>query len=255
MPGEAWRARLARLAGAAAGRGEPGVIAYFQAYTNTHGRTARGLEGLLREALAVPGVLGLAVGTRPDCLPSDVLDVLERLNRETFLWVEIGMQTACDATLAAMNRGHRHEATVGAAEALRARSIRCVLHLILGLPGEDEAKIFASLDEAARLNPWGVKLHPLHVVRGSALESAWRQDRLELLSREAYVRLAVDTLERLPPETTIHRLTGERPGEILLAPEWCRDKRATLAALQRERSRRHSFQGRAFMKGGGALLP
>jgi uncharacterized protein len=251
LPEEDWKGRLARLARSAQERGDPGVIAYFQAFTNTHGRPTQELESLLRKALGVPGVCGLALGTRPDCLPPDVLDVLTLLNRETFLWVEIGMQTACDATLAALNRGHAHEATVFALEALRARDIRCVLHLILGLPGESATTMLASLDEAARLRPWGVKLHPLHVVKGSALESAWREGQLDLLSLNAYVGLAVDGLERLAPETTIHRLTGERPKEILLAPDWCRDKRHVLAALQRELSRRKSWQGRKCGKESG----
>jgi hypothetical protein len=243
VPGESWQARLTRLAAAALRRGEPGVLAYFQAYTNTHGRTGPALEAVMREALTVPGVLGIAVGTRPDCLPADVLDTLGELNRETFLWVEIGMQTSCDATLTAMNRGHGHRATVRAAGALQARGIRCVLHVILGLPGENEATILASLEEAARLSPWGIKLHPLHVVKGSTLEGVWREGGLDLLSREAYIRLAVDGLERLPPETTIHRLTGERPSDVLLAPGWCLDKRAVLASIQRELSRRTTWQG------------
>lgn len=244
VPGEPWLERLRRLASAALKHGDRGVIAYFQAYTNTHGADPGTLEETWRSVLAVPGVLGLAVGTRPDCLPAPVLDLLQQLSRETFLWVEIGMQTSCNETLDACNRGHSHAATTAAVEALKARDLRVVLHLILGLPGEDAATMRASLAEAARLAPWGVKLHPLHVVRGSAFERDWRDGRLDLLELDDYARLAADGIEVLPPETTVHRLTGERPAGILLAPEWCRDKRRTLGAIQRELARRKSWQGR-----------
>jgi uncharacterized protein len=252
VPGESWPGRLERLAGASLPRGDKGVIAYFQAFTGTHGPAAGELERAWRRALGVPGVLGLAVGTRPDCLPEAVLDALERLRREAFLWVEIGMQTSCDRTLAALNRGHAHAATAAAAEALRARGIPFVLHLILGLPGEDDATARASLAEAARLRPWGVKFHPLHVVRGSALEAPWREGGLRLLDVESYAGLAADGLELLSPETTVHRLTGERPGPLLLAPDWCRDKPKTLGAIRGELARRGSWQGKRARHANGA---
>ena len=243
IPGEGWTDRLTRLARRALDRGEPGVIAYFQAFTATHGRGAAELDGMLRRAFGVPGVLGLALGTRPDCLPTDVLDLIESWASRHLAWVELGMQSRHDATLRALNRGHDHASTVAAVEALRERRVPVVLHLILGLPGEDAGAMRASIAEAARLNPWGVKLHPLHVVRGSALEGLWRADRLPLMSLEEYAALAADALELLPPEVTIHRLTGERPSGLLLAPGWCADKRATLGAIRRELARRRSWQG------------
>lgn len=244
VPAEPWAERLSRLAARGLGRGDRGVIAYFQAYTATHGVAAEKLEAMLGAAFAVPGVVGLALGARPDCLPAELLAVLERWARARLLWVELGMQSRHDATLRALNRGHDHACTVAAAEALRARRVPVVLHLILGLPGETEDAIRGSLAEAARLRPWGVKLHPLHVVRGSALEGPWRAGGLPLLSREAYAGLAADAIEALPPEVTVHRLTGERPGGLLLAPDWCADKRATLGAIRKELARRRSWQGR-----------
>ncbi|MGC8722631.1 MAG: TIGR01212 family radical SAM protein [Acidobacteriota bacterium] len=246
LPGEPWAHRLRRLAARGLARGERGVIAYFQAYTATYGVAAGKLEAMLAAAFAVPGVIGLALGARPDCLPAELLAVLERWAGGRLLWVELGMQSRHDATLRALNRGHDHASTVAAVEALRARRVPVVLHLILGLPGEGEGAVRESLAEAARLRPWGVKLHPLHVVRGSALEGPWKAGGLPLLSREAYAGLAADAIEALSPEVTIHRLTGERPGGLLLAPDWCADKRATLGAIRKELARRRSWQGRRF---------
>ncbi len=244
LRGEAWQDRLVRLADGAATGGYAGVLAYFQAYTNTYGRSPAELAATLERARNVPGVAGVIVGTRPDCLPPAILDVLADLNRRTRLWVDVGMQTVHDATHHAVNRGHTHADTLAAVEALRHLGIRFVLHLMMGLPGEDETMMRGTLAEAARLRPWGVKLHPLHVVEGSALASRWRTGVLPLMTREAFAGLAADLLETLPPETTVHRLTGERPEGVLLAPDWCRDKRRTLGAITRELARRQTWQGR-----------
>ena len=237
-----WQEALQRGAARAVARSCLGVLAYFQAYSNTHGSPRR-LRQVLQEALAVPGVLGLAVGTRPDCLGEEILAVLDSFNRQAYFWVEVGMQTRHDATLRAMNRGHNHGATVGAVEALRARGIRTVLHLILGIPGETPDMMRHSLDEAARLRPWGVKLHPFHVVRGSALEETWRRGDLSLLDLRDYTALACDGLERFHPEAVVHRLTGERPEGVLLAPDWCRGKGVVLDAIRQELGRRGTSQG------------
>lgn len=243
VPGEGCQERLERLASGALFRGRRGVIAYFQAFTCTHGTDGAELEFRLRQALATRGVLGVALATRPDCLDESHLDALSRLNEEAFLWVELGMQTAHDATLRAMNRGHGHDATVAAAAALGARRIPTVLHLILGLPGESPDMIHATMQEVARLHPWGVKFHPLHVVSGSPLEAVWRRGEVPLLSRGTFASLVADGLEVLPPDVTIHRLTGERGEGVLLAPAWCRDKRRALGAITAELQRRGTWQG------------
>jgi len=240
-----WIEVLRDGASRAAERGAPGVIAYFQAYTNTHGPVSR-IRDLFEQALGTPGVLGLAVGTRPDCLPGPILDLLEELSERTYLWVEVGMQTRHDATLSACRRGHVHASTVEAAEALRARKIRTVLHLIVGLPGEDGDAVRESFREAARLDPRGVKIHPLHVVRGAPFEERWIRGDLPLLSFEDYASLAADGLEILPAHTTIHRITGERPEGILLAPDWCREKSRVIAAIEAELRRRGTRQGFRF---------
>jgi radical SAM protein (TIGR01212 family) len=185
----------------------------------------------------------LAVGTRPDCLGAEILALLQSFHQKAFLWVEVGMQTRHNITLRAMNRGHLHDATVDAMRALEARGIRTVLHLILGIPGETPDMVRGSLEEAARLSPWGVKLHPFHVVHGSALEEAWRRGDLSLLDLRDYTQLACDGLERFHPDTVVHRLTGERPEGVLLAPGWCRGKGLVLHAIQEEFGRRGTSQG------------
>ncbi len=237
-----WEEVLRTAAAVAARRGETGVVAYFQAYTPTYAPPAA-LEAAGSRALAVPGVVGLAVGARPDCLSAGTLNVLQALAERTLLWVELGMQSAHDDVLRGTNRGHNHAATVRAAAALRKRGLRTVLHLIAGLPGEAPERARASFSEAARLSPCGVKLHPLHIVSGAPLEESWRRGAVPLLSLEEYARLAADLLERLPPETLVHRLTGERPAGILLAPSWCAGKRGVLAAVAEEISRRGTRQG------------
>ncbi len=238
-----WPETLKRGAEKALARGDAGVIAYFQAFTSTYASLATVRE-LAETASVVPGVAGLAFGARPDCLSEDMLDLLSDLKAGTFLWVEVGMQTMHDATLDAMGRGHLHAATVAACGALGRRNIPFVLHLIAGLPGETREMITASFEEAARLGPWGVKLHPLHVVRGSRLETVYQEGGLPLLGLEEYVSLAADLIEILPPDTTIHRVTGERPAGILVAPAWCQEKRKVLSAIQKEIIRRGSCQGR-----------
>ena len=247
VSGEAWEDRLERLARRAAGSGYAGVVAYFQAFTATYALRPLELEARARRALAVPGVVGLAFATRPDCLDPEQAVVLGRLAHETLLWVELGMQTAHDETLAAMNRGHGHAETARAARDLRSAGVRTVLHLILGLPGEDAPAVRTSLAEAARLQPWGVKIHPLHVVKGSALARRWKDGRLALPDLQWYAALAADAIEMIAPSVTVHRLTGERPPSMLLAPEWCRDKRRTLGAILSELARRKSWQGRRWM--------
>lgn len=245
-PGEGWEARLRRLASRARERGDAGVIAYFQAFTPTHSDPSL-LGDLLDRALQVPGVVALAVGARPDCLSRETLDLLSRTAERTFLWVEVGMQTARDETLLAMNRGHGLADTKKACGELRARALPFVLHLIAGLPGEEEAEARRSHAAAVGLGPWGLKIHPLHVVAGSPLADRWRRGEIALWEQDRYVRTVADLLEETPPEVTLHRLTGERPSGLLLAPAWCGDKRAVLGALRRELARRRSFQGRRLL--------
>lgn len=221
-------------------------IAYFQAYTNTLAPVAT-LEGLYREALSQPGVVGLSVSTRPDCLPEAVLDLLEQLNRETWLWVELGLQSVHDETLRLVNRGHDYACFLRAVEILRARGIRICAHIILGLPGETPEMMMETAHAVAGLQLQGIKIHVLHVVKNTGLARMWDQGEVSLPDMETYARWVVDTLEVLPPEMVVQRVTGDAPAEILLAPTWIRRKWETLQLIDRIFLERNTWQGRKYL--------
>jgi len=219
-------------------------IAYFQAYTNTYADIER-LRALYQEALAEPDVIGLAIGTRPDCVPPEVLDLLDEFRASGLeVVLELGLQSAFDETLRRVNRGHglaEYEAT---AQAARRRGIPVCAHLIVGLPGEDESHYHTTLDTVLDIGVDGLKLHPLHVVKHTMLAHEWRNGEYTPLQREDYIRIAADLIERTPPHIVYHRLTGTAPKEILLAPDWATQKWNVLNGIERELRRRDSRQGR-----------
>ena len=217
-------------------------LAYFQPFSNTWGAPER-LRALYDEALAVPEVVGMAVGTRPDCLPPEVLDLLAEYHRRTYFWLDLGLQSVHDPTLRTLRRGHDYAEFLRAFEALRERGVRVCVHVILGLPGEDRQKMLATADEMARLRVDGIKIHLLHVLRGTPLGNLYLQGKVPTLEQEEYVRLAADFLERLHPETLIHRLTGDGPRDQLLAPLWSLNKWEVLNAIDAEMERRGTVQG------------
>ncbi len=224
----------------------PGVkkyIAYFQAYTATLA-PAEDLEKLYRTALAQPGVVGLSLATRPDCLPAQVVDLLKQLNRETMLWVELGLQSAHDSTLQKINRGHDYQCFVQVVKKLHRAGINVCCHIILGLPGEDREMMLATGRAVAALGIEGIKIHALHVLRDTRLANMWQQGETELLTREQYAELTVDVLEVMPPDVVIHRVTGDAPRDILLAPDWIKNKWQVLQAIDKMLEARNSWQGR-----------
>jgi hypothetical protein len=233
---EAGMARVARRTGARR------FIAYFQAFTNTYAPAAR-LRALFQEALAVPGVVGLAVGTRPDCVDEERLALLEELARNHLVWVEYGLQSACDATLRRIGRGHDFACFEAAVAATRGRGIRICAHLILGLPGEGAAEMACSAEALGRMALDGIKLHLLYVVRGTRLARMLAAGDYHPLTQEAYVARVCDTLERLPPAMIIQRLTGDPHPEELVAPLWALDKSGTLTRIGQEMERRGAWQG------------
>jgi radical SAM protein (TIGR01212 family) len=191
-------------------------------------------------------VIGLAVGTRPDCVGDDILDLLQDIAREAFLSVEYGMQTMHNRTLDWMNRGHHHDATVDAVYRSRGRGFEIGAHVILGLPGESRRDMLETARELARLNVDAVKLHNLYVVDRTPLASQVRSGEVKLQGRQEYVQSLVDTLEVLHPHTVIQRLGGDAPAEYFVAPDWCLDKSGLRRAIDHELQRRHTWQGRKF---------
>lgn len=217
-------------------------IAYFQPFSNTFAPVPH-LRALYDEALAVSGIVGLAVGTRPDCLPDDVLDLLAEYHRRTDFWLEIGVQSRHDATLDCLRRGHDYAAFLKAYAGAEVRGLKVCAHVILGLPGEDRAAMLATADEMARLRVDGIKIHLLHVLKGTPLGGLYEEGMIPVLDQEEYVGLAVDFLERLHPQTFIHRLTGDGPRDLLLAPLWSLKKWEVLNAIDAELERRDTRQG------------
>ena len=217
-------------------------IAYFQSFSNTYAPVAR-LLTLYAEALACPEVVGLSIGTRPDCLEDEVLDLLAGYARERLLWLELGLQSAHDRTLTALNRGHDVACFTRAVERAAARGLEVVAHVILGLPGEGPEEMAATAAYLARLPLQGVKIHLLYVVQGSQLARLQQQGAYTCLTEDEYVRLVADFVELLPPHFVIHRLTGDPHRHELLAPDWCLDKSRVLGRLREEFARRGSRQG------------
>jgi radical SAM protein (TIGR01212 family) len=218
-------------------------LAYFQAYTSTYGSLDH-LEALYRRALAVPGCIGLSIGTRPDCLGPGVLELLAELRDEgAVVWLELGLQSAFDDTLVRVNRGH--DAEIYFREAARARGLGLPLccHLILGLPGEGRSHALETHRRVVEAGVDGLKIHPLHVVRESVLARQWREGRYEPLSMTDYVELACDLVERTPNEVVFHRLTGTCSEDLLLAPAWCARKWSVLNAIESTLRARGTRQG------------
>jgi len=218
-------------------------IAFFSDYTTTYA-SATELEALYREALAQPGVVGLALSTRPDCLSVATLDLLQSIARETFLWVELGVQSAHDRSLEVVHRCHDVEQTRRAIAELRGRDIAVSGHVILGLPGESAEEMLATADFLAETGVHGVKIHNLHVVEQTVLAGMYHRGEYTPLELDEYVDLAVRFLERLPSPVVIQRFTGEAPRRLTVAPKWSVNKLAVMNAIERELERRNTWQGR-----------
>ncbi|MBI4527682.1 MAG: TIGR01212 family radical SAM protein [Deltaproteobacteria bacterium] len=218
-------------------------IAYFQSYTNTYGPLNK-LERLYREALDIPGVVGLSIATRPDCVPDDVLDLITDIARQTYVWLELGLESMHEKTLQWVNRGHGLTEFIDAVERSKARGLRLCVHLILGFPGESREEILQTPALLNRLGIDGVKLHNLHVIKGTVLEELYERGDVNLLSREEYINLVADFLEILSPEVIIHRLTGETTRGLTVAPNWSLNKVAVINAIQAELQRRETWQGK-----------
>jgi uncharacterized protein len=218
-------------------------LAYFQPATNTYAPVTR-LRTLYREAIGHPQVVGLVIGTRPDCVPQDVLELLAEMARKTYVSVEYGMQTMHDRSLDWMNRGAHHDAMLDAMERSRGLGFEMSAHAILGLPNESLEDMVDTAREIVRLGLNAVKIHNLYCVKNTVLADQLAAGKVRLLERDEFIQAAVIFLEVLPPTMVVERISGEAPPEFFIGPHWCLDKRATIRALDMELMRRDTWQGR-----------
>ncbi|WP_140417666.1 TIGR01212 family radical SAM protein [Desulfosporosinus sp. FKA] len=223
-------------------------LAYFQAFTNTYAPIER-LRELYEDSLKQEGVVGLSISTRPDCLSDEVINYLEELNQRTYLWVELGLQSIHDRTLEFIGRGHDYEQFLRGLERLHSRGIRVCAHIILGLPGESKEEMMETASAVADLPLQGLKIHLLHVLKGTPLAAFYQVHPFELMTKEDYVSLVVDILEILPPQMIIHRLTGDGPPDDLIGPLWSRKKWEVLNAIDAKLIERDTWQGKKANEG------
>jgi len=222
-------------------------IAYFQSYSNTYA-PAEQLRALYDESLSVPDVVGLIVGTRPDCLPEETLDLLASYARRCYFWLELGLQSHLDRTLSAIGRGHDLACFEAAVKGCRERGIRVCAHVILGLPGESREEMLSGAEYLNRSGVEGVKIHLLHVMRGTRLAEQYLAGEVRVMDRDRYVGLVCDFLERLDPRIVVQRLTGDGNRQDLVAPLWSLAKFEVLNCIDHELESRGTRQG-ADLKG------
>ena len=220
-------------------------IAYFQAFTNTYAPTEY-LERIFTEAISHPDVAVLSIATRPDCLPPDVIDLLKRLNKIKPVWVELGLQTIHETTAAYIGRGYPLSCFEKALADLKKAGIEVVVHTILGLPGETPEMVFQTMDYLSGTGIQGIKLQLLHVLKNTRLEDIYRAGEYTPLTMPEYIDLVIGCIERLDPKIVIHRITGDSPHGMLVAPLWSEQKWTVLKTINDTIEERHTFQGRLF---------
>lgn len=218
-------------------------IAYFQAFTNTYAPVEY-LEKIFTEALAHPGIAALSIGTRPDCLGKDVIALLSRLNLQKPVWVELGLQTIHEKTAAYIRRGYPLSCFEDAVRRLRSEDIEVIVHTILGLPGESTQDILNTMKYLNHQDIQGIKLQLLHVLRGTDLASDYEKGLFRTYERDEYISLVISCLEHLRPDMVIHRITGDGPKDLLIAPLWASRKREVLNLLHHQMKENHNYQGR-----------
>lgn len=217
-------------------------IVYFQANTNTYAPLVK-LKEYYEEVLSFPGVVGLSIATRPDCISEEIADYLEDLSRRTYLIVELGLQSVFDETGERINRCHTFEEFLDAYQMLERRKIPVCIHLINGLPGETPEMMKESVRRVAVLRPHSVKLHLLHILKGTRIAGEYERGEFRLMELDEYASLVCDQLELLPQETVIQRITGDGKKEELIAPLWSLKKFVVMNEIDKEMKRRDSFQG------------
>jgi len=216
-------------------------LAYFQAYSNTYAPVEQ-LRALYDEALGVPDVAGMIIGTRSDCLPDDVIDLLADYASKTYLWLELGLQSSVDRTLAAINRGHDTANFIDAVKRCHERGIKVCAHLIFGLPGESKEEMLSTTNLLNQLMVEGIKIHHLYIMKGTMLEELYLKGEVDFMDRDAYIGLVCDFLECLDPRILVMRLMGDG-GFNTVYPHWGAGKFILLNAIDRELERRGTMQG------------
>jgi len=223
-------------------------IAYFQNFTNTYAEVSY-LRKIYQEALSHEKIVGLAIATRPDCLGDDVLELLAELNKKTFLWVELGLQTVNDDVAKYFNRAYETEIYKEASEKLNKLNIKFVTHIIIGLPKEEEEDYLKTAIFAQNCGTWGIKLHLMYVVKNTPLEKLYLNGGLKVNTKEEYVEKVINILENISPEIVVHRLTGDGDRETLVAPLWSIKKIDVLNSIHKELKRRNTYQGKLYYGG------
>ena len=220
-------------------------IAYFQAYTNTYASVEH-LRRVFTEAISCPEIAVLSIATRPDCLGEEVLELLEELNRRKPVWVELGLQTIHEKTASFIRRGYPLPVFDRAVKELEARGIEIIVHTILGLPGETADMMLDTVRYVNSTPAAGIKLQLLHILKHTDLADYYQHTGFHILTMNEYVDLVIRCLEVCRPDLVIHRLTGDGPKDLLIAPEWSQAKRQVLNTIQKELKRRNTFQGRLY---------
>ena len=223
-------------------------IAYFQAFTNTYAPVDR-LRALYEEAITAPEIVALSIGTRPDCFSSEIYDLIERLNHIKPVWVELGLQTKHEKTAEFINRGYTLEVFEKAVHELRKRNITVIVHVIIGLPGENADNLYETIDYLNQMDIQGIKLQLLHVLKDTALADL--MGSFHILTPDEYIDILCECIAKLSPDIVIHRLTGDGPKDLLIAPEWSKNKRQVLNTLSHKLKVRGIYQGQKLKRNGG----
>jgi radical SAM protein (TIGR01212 family) len=224
-------------------KGVQKYLVYFQPFTNTH-EPVRELENIYNQALCHPGIVGLAIGTRPDCIDPDRVSLINDIAKDHYVSLEIGVQSIHEKTLKWMNRGHDFRAVCRAADLCQKTDAEICFHVILGLPGEGDKEVNETAASLAKLGYHSLKIHNLHVLKGTRLEQDYHSGRIAVTDMDTHVERTVDFLERTPGSISIQRLMGDAPRKYLVAPAWCLEKQKVLKAIDETFMKRGSVQGR-----------
>ena len=208
-------------------------IAYFQSFSNTYGDTKR-LIGLFERAINKDDVVALSIATRPDCFSEEMLNSLERLNKIKPVWIELGLQTINENTARDFNRGYTLDVFEKTYDELKKRNFEVIVHMILGLPGESEDDMYATVKYLSKKNIDGIKIHGLHILKGTRLASEYEKHPFKIMSLEEYTRVLINCLKLLPKDTVVHRMTGDGDKKILIEPQWSADKKRVLNYINKK---------------------